>query len=181
MMMVMAMVSDVDECSTPANKCRYACKNTVGSFICVCPEGYIQRGADECIGQSAGPCGQCLLFPFLSSAVNTASPLPSFPTPCSPFILPHFSSAAIAVVAQAFIHCSFMLLLCGLCCYIWHCNKKILKYCNPLGGGRGRGGYLSVCVVVQIIQHSPKNKLFAYYMRILFQTAARTTNRNKKL
>lgn len=115
MMMVMAMVSDVDECSTPANKCRYACKNTVGSFICVCPEGYIQRGADECIGQSAGPCGQCLLFPFLSSAVNTASPLPSFPTPCSPFILPHFSSAAIAVVAQAFIHCSFMLLLCGLC------------------------------------------------------------------
>ncbi|KAL8595714.1 hypothetical protein ACOMHN_012134 [Nucella lapillus] len=44
----------VDECSTPANQCRYACKNTVGSFLCVCPEGYVQRGADDCVGQSLG-------------------------------------------------------------------------------------------------------------------------------
>lgn len=43
--------SDVDECATPANLCKYACKNTVGSFLCVCPEGYVQRGADECIGE----------------------------------------------------------------------------------------------------------------------------------
>ena len=145
MMMVMAMVSDVDECSTPANKCRYACKNTVGSFICVCPEGYIQRGADECIGQSAGPCGQCLLFPFLSSAVNTASPLPSFPTPCSPFILPHFSSAAIAVVAQAFIHCSFMLLLCGLCAATFDIVTKKSWSIVTLWGGAGERG-LSLCM-----------------------------------
>ena len=48
-----------------------------------------------------------------------------------------------------------------------------MKYCNPFQGVGG--GYHSVCVVVQIIQHSPKNKLFAYYMRILFQTTAART------
>ena len=44
---------DVDECSTPANRCRYACKNTVGSFLCVCPEGFNQIGKDECRGKQS--------------------------------------------------------------------------------------------------------------------------------
>lgn len=122
MMMVMTMVSDVDECSTPANKCRYACKNTVGSFICVCPEGYIQRGADECIGQSPGPCGQFLFpsFPLLLTKLFCCLPVA---TPCSPVILPHFSSVAIAMVAQAFTHCSLMLLLSWLCAATYNIVK----------------------------------------------------------
>lgn len=44
-------VTDVDECATPVNKCRYACKNTVGSFLCVCPDGFTQVGQDECRGE----------------------------------------------------------------------------------------------------------------------------------
>lgn len=41
--------SDVDECSTPANNCKYTCKNLIGSFMCTCPEGYRQISmTDEC-------------------------------------------------------------------------------------------------------------------------------------
>lgn len=42
-------VTDVDECLTPANNCRYMCKNLIGSFMCICPEGYHKVGlTDEC-------------------------------------------------------------------------------------------------------------------------------------
>jgi hypothetical protein len=34
-----------------ANKCRYACKNLVGSFMCICPEGYREVGIDQCVGK----------------------------------------------------------------------------------------------------------------------------------
>lgn len=42
--------TDVDECVTPANNCKFACKNLIGSFACICPEGYAQvpGTADEC-------------------------------------------------------------------------------------------------------------------------------------
>ena len=46
----------MDECSTPANTCRYACKNLVGSFMCVCPEGYVEAGRDQCRGKSRVSC-----------------------------------------------------------------------------------------------------------------------------
>ena len=46
------LFTDVDECSTPANRCRYACKNTIGSFMCVCPEGFNQVGKDDCRGKT---------------------------------------------------------------------------------------------------------------------------------
>lgn len=40
---------DVDECNTPANNCKFMCKNLIGSFMCICPEGYSQIGlSDEC-------------------------------------------------------------------------------------------------------------------------------------
>lgn len=42
-------IADVDECQTRANNCRYACKNLVGSFMCVCPEGFTGTG-DNCRG-----------------------------------------------------------------------------------------------------------------------------------
>lgn len=42
------IVLDVDECLTPANNCKFACKNLIGSFACICPEGYAQVGSDEC-------------------------------------------------------------------------------------------------------------------------------------
>ena len=51
LIMKFPIFSDVDECSTPANTCRYACKNLVGSFMCVCPEGYVESGRDQCRGK----------------------------------------------------------------------------------------------------------------------------------
>ena len=45
-------VSDIDECLTAANNCRYACKNLIGSFMCICPQGYVQVGTgDQCRGK----------------------------------------------------------------------------------------------------------------------------------
>ena len=45
-------VLDIDECLTAANNCRYACKNLIGSFMCICPEGYVQIGTgDQCRGR----------------------------------------------------------------------------------------------------------------------------------
>ena len=44
--------ADVDECQTSANNCRFNCKNLVGSFICVCPEGFKSLGVDQCVGKS---------------------------------------------------------------------------------------------------------------------------------
>lgn len=44
-----ALFLDVDECATPANNCKFACKNLIGSFMCICPEGYTQVGmTDDC-------------------------------------------------------------------------------------------------------------------------------------
>lgn len=41
--------TDVDECATPANNCKFMCKNLIGTFICICPEGYQQVGlTDDC-------------------------------------------------------------------------------------------------------------------------------------
>lgn len=41
--------ADVDECNTPANNCKFQCKNLIGSFMCLCPEGYTQVGhSDDC-------------------------------------------------------------------------------------------------------------------------------------
>ncbi|CAL4061316.1 unnamed protein product, partial [Meganyctiphanes norvegica] len=40
---------DVNECSTPANNCKFLCKNLIGTFMCICPEGYQQVGMiDDC-------------------------------------------------------------------------------------------------------------------------------------
>lgn len=42
-------MTDVDECVTPANNCKFNCKNLIGSFMCDCPEGYSQVGtSDDC-------------------------------------------------------------------------------------------------------------------------------------
>ena len=41
--------ADVDECKTPANTCKYMCKNLIGTFMCICPDGYQQVGrTDDC-------------------------------------------------------------------------------------------------------------------------------------
>ena len=40
---------DLNECASEANDCRYDCKNLIGTFMCVCPEGFRKLGAsDEC-------------------------------------------------------------------------------------------------------------------------------------
>lgn len=64
----MLFCADVDECSTAANNCRYKCKNLIGSFACVCPDGYTKVGSkDECVDtnecvDSRNPCenGRCV-------------------------------------------------------------------------------------------------------------------------
>lgn len=44
-------ITDLDECRTPANDCRFDCKNLIGSFMCICPDGYEQVGmVDDCQG-----------------------------------------------------------------------------------------------------------------------------------
>jgi hypothetical protein len=64
------IVLDVDECLTPANNCKFACKNLIGSFACICPEGYVQVGTDECrdineCAENANACqnGYCVNLP----------------------------------------------------------------------------------------------------------------------
>ena len=52
------LLSDIDECLTTANDCRYACKNLIGSFMCICPQGYVQIGTgDQCRGKVFYLCG----------------------------------------------------------------------------------------------------------------------------
>lgn len=44
-----AFFPDVDECNTPANNCKFMCKNLIGSFMCICPQGYNHIGlTDDC-------------------------------------------------------------------------------------------------------------------------------------
>ena len=41
----------MNECATGAHNCGYVCKNFVGGFKCVCPEGYRRAGGRRCIGK----------------------------------------------------------------------------------------------------------------------------------
>lgn len=44
------LFTDVDECVTPANNCKYQCKNLIGSFICICPEGFAPASTpNDCV------------------------------------------------------------------------------------------------------------------------------------
>ena len=60
--------SDVNECQTEANNCKYQCKNLIGTFLCTCPEGFRKVGMeDECVDvnecvEKPGVCanGRCI-------------------------------------------------------------------------------------------------------------------------
>jgi len=66
---------DVDECRTSANNCRYACKNIVGSFVCICPDGYEQIGpSDVCQGIPRALVSVCVAYCSLQF-VHTLSSL----------------------------------------------------------------------------------------------------------
>lgn len=54
--------TDVNECLTPANNCKFICKNTIGSFTCGCPEGFTKIPmTDDCqdINECATNNGLC--------------------------------------------------------------------------------------------------------------------------
>ena len=40
----------MDECLSGRHNCQYRCVNTVGSFRCDCPEGYVKSGM-TCVGE----------------------------------------------------------------------------------------------------------------------------------
>ena len=44
---------DIDECAEGTAGCTHGCKNTAGSYQCLCPEGRIGLGDDQrtCIGE----------------------------------------------------------------------------------------------------------------------------------
>ena len=55
--------SDVNECLTQANQCKFNCKNLIGTFLCTCPDGYRQLGRnDDCEGR---------FYVLLNSATST--------------------------------------------------------------------------------------------------------------
>ena len=61
-------ISDVNECQTEANNCKYQCKNLIGTFLCTCPDGFRKVGMeDECVdvnecAERPGVCanGRCI-------------------------------------------------------------------------------------------------------------------------
>ena len=46
-------IVDIDECAEGTAGCSHRCKNTAGSYQCLCPEGRIALGDDQrtCIGE----------------------------------------------------------------------------------------------------------------------------------
>lgn len=48
--MRMLCVLDLDECTTGRHDCTHTCVNTLGSYHCQCPAGFIQKGR-QCIGE----------------------------------------------------------------------------------------------------------------------------------
>ena len=42
-------VLDVNECETEANGCKFLCKNLIGTYVCICPEGFKKVGIYVCI------------------------------------------------------------------------------------------------------------------------------------
>ena len=52
-MMISCCCLDIDECAVDNGGCSDTCTNTLGSFLCQCPEGYILDTDDQtCIGKS---------------------------------------------------------------------------------------------------------------------------------
>lgn len=45
---ILQLSTDVDECSTKQHNCQYLCINTVGSFKCECPHGFVQEVGKNC-------------------------------------------------------------------------------------------------------------------------------------
>ena len=45
--------TDLDECQTSANTCRHRCKNIIGKFMCLCPDGYtaVNGNGNICLGK----------------------------------------------------------------------------------------------------------------------------------
>ena len=67
---MIVLVLDENECETPANNCPYLCKNLIGSFMCICPDGYEQVGStgecrdvDECSEADLCNNGRCINEP----------------------------------------------------------------------------------------------------------------------
>ena len=45
-------MQDIDECSLDRFMCAGECKNTIGSYTCMCPDGYeLYNDATSCMGK----------------------------------------------------------------------------------------------------------------------------------
>ncbi len=49
------IITDIDECILGIDTCHHICKNTVGSYICTCGQGYRMADNGTCIGNAAIP------------------------------------------------------------------------------------------------------------------------------
>ena len=46
------LISDIDECSMRIDGCSHTCANTIGSFYCMCPDGFqLSDNLKDCTGE----------------------------------------------------------------------------------------------------------------------------------
>lgn len=62
----MMIVLDVDECLESGTMCAFRCQNTLGSFHCICPQGYrIADDGQHCVGETCFSYTLSLLYILL--------------------------------------------------------------------------------------------------------------------
>ncbi|CAH1238887.1 HMCN1 [Branchiostoma lanceolatum] len=61
LLLVLALSTDINECSRNTDGCQHGCENTVGSYYCTCRDGYQLSGSKNCIdiNECASNNGDC--------------------------------------------------------------------------------------------------------------------------
>ncbi|XP_053991351.1 fibrillin-1-like isoform X2 [Hylaeus volcanicus] len=66
---IVAQCIDIDECAEGISQCQYGCENTVGSYKCTCPNGYLTDPDDPTKCKDIDECSLSLCG-FLTACVN---------------------------------------------------------------------------------------------------------------